>query len=191
VEPLLEEAGGIRSRFDELEIRAASTQRDSGSVEREEHEIKENEFEPLTRDQLALWQDAELVVAQVYEAMAASIEQQLVDSERKNADLQILVSLMRFHSSRRMDDSPPLRSYVFDLGVGESFEVAFSDYEPRRHRAEEWYDQALHAMAATIDAERKQRETRSMVRLTWVITVLTVVIAALTAVMLWATFCTS
>ena len=188
VEPLLEQASSVRPRFDDLELRATTQQGDGGRVERDAQALEGDQFEQLTRDQVALWQDTELIVAQVYEEMAASIEQQLVDTQGNDTELQILVSMLRFHASRRMDDGPPLRSYVFDFGVGELFEVAFSDHEPRRHRAEKWYDQALHAMAATADASRKLRESRVLVRLTWAITVLTVLIAALTAVMLWATF---
>lgn len=191
VEPLLAQARSIRPRFDALEVTAATKADDDGHLEREKRELDEAEFEQQTRDQVALWQDTELVLAQVFEAMAASVEQQLVDSDQKDSELQVLVSMMRFHGSRRMDDTPPLRSYVFRLGIGDPFEVAFSDHEPRRHRAEEWYDLALHTMAASVDANRKQRDSRILVRLTWAIAALTVLIAALTAVMLWATFCTS
>lgn len=187
VDPLRVEAREIRRRFDELEMRPA-TRREDGRLVRDEPSLDEDEFEQLTISQVQLWQDAELILARVYEAMAASLEKRLVTPGRETSELHILVSIVQFHSSRRMDNAPPCRTYIFDLGLKDRFEMSFFDSEPRRRRAETWYDQALHAIAASYDVSRKQRESQRLVQLTWVITVLTVLIAILTTATLWSTF---
>lgn len=135
--------------------------------------------------QVELWAQTELVLARVYEAIAGSLEDQLVARKREIPELTILIALFQFHGSRRMDESPYLYTYAFDLVPGERFEVSFEDSEPRRRRAETWYDRALEAMGHLFDAERKQKEPKTLVRLTWVLTILTIFIAILACATLW------
>lgn len=185
VEPLFDTARGLRQRYQDLEPKAAPPQRVDGRLVRIDSPLESGEFQELTEKQVNLWQQAELVLAQVYELMASSLERQLLRSDNKIPELQIFVSLLQFHGSKRMDQAPPLRTYTFDLCVGERFAVSFEDNEPRRRRAETWYDQVLESTARLVDAQRKQNDSTVLIRLTWVITILTIVVAVFTA----ATLC--
>lgn len=185
LETLLAVARELRRRFDDLEPKAAPPQRVGGHVVRSDSPpLNEDDFKDLTVRQVELWQEAEEVLAKAYELMAGSVEAKIASPDQKAPELHILISLLQFHGAKRMDRNPPLRTYVFDFGLDAPFDVSFEDSEPRRRRAEAWYDQALELMARVVDAQRKQKDSAVLIRLTWVITILTVVVAILTGVTL-------
>ena len=182
VESLLSSARELRQRYDDIEPRAVPPQIVDGHLVRvETPPMEENEFKDLLQRQIELWQEADLVLAQAYEAMASSVEGASMSVKHDVPEMDILTSLLQFHRAKRMDQSPPLRTYVFDLGQDEVFEVSFADSEPRRRRAEAWYDQTLESMSRVIDAQRKQKESDVLIRHTRIMTILTVIVVVLTA----------